>query len=195
MNCVAASRICRSQRGHGRKRRPVESGLSNGSVIVTRVAQAISSRFTARRRVPDRPSARASGWDRIRASQTAGVADEENQTVAFARIAHRAPTLGTVAAIAIVIHRAILLLRQPLVNSENMATIDSRVRCEVRRGLLDVYDTETAAFAASVSLLHQSWERRPRSSTKSYDARSRSRESDQNRRGLALEAHTVEHGC
>jgi hypothetical protein len=36
-----------------------------------------------------------------------------------------------------------------------MRKTDDPVRCEVKRSLLDAYDTDTAVFAASVSLLHQ----------------------------------------
>ena len=72
---------------------------------------------------------------------------------------------------------------------------DNAVRCEVKRSLLDAYDTETAAFAASVSLLHQQL---GTSSKEQYEELRRSVEvarvrSEQAR--LTLEAHTVEHGC
>ena len=155
----------------------------------------MSSRFTSRRRPSDRPNARAPAWDRIRAAQTAVVADVEPQPVAFARIAHRAPTLGTVAAIAIIVHTVTLLVRPPLVNREHMPTTDTPVRCEVKRDLLDAYDTETAAFAASVSLLHQ---KLGTSSKEQYEVLQRAVEvarvrSEQAR--VALETHTLQHGC
>jgi hypothetical protein len=128
------------------------------------------------------------------AAQTAVVADEENQTVSFGRIADRGPTLRTVAAIAIG-HCAILLRDRGLVKWGKMLNTDNPVRCEVKRTLLDAYDTETAAFAASVSLLHQ---KLGTSSKEQYEALRRSVEvarvrSEQAR--LALEAHTVQHGC
>jgi len=128
------------------------------------------------------------------AAQTAVVADEENQTVSFGRIADRGPTLRTVAAIAIG-HCAILLLDRRLVKWGKMLNTDNHVRCEVKRSLLDAYDTETAAFAASVSLLHQ---KLGTSSKDQYEALRRSVEvarvrSEQAR--LALEAHTLQHRC
>jgi hypothetical protein len=128
------------------------------------------------------------------AAQTAVVADEENQTVSFGRIADGGPTLRTVAASAIG-HCAILVLDRGLVKWDKMLNTDNPVRCEVKRSLLDAYDTETAAFAASVSLLHQ---KLGTSSKDQYEALRRSVEvarvrSEQAR--LALEAHTLQHRC
>jgi hypothetical protein len=116
------------------------------------------------------------------AAQTAVVADEENQTVSFGRIADRGPTLRTVAAIAIG-HCAILLLDRRLVKWGKMLNTDNPVRCEVKRSLLDAYDTETRPSPRAYRYSIRSWEPRQRISTKRYDAPSRWREFDQNRQG------------